>query len=302
GAGIVNLTVTDNTVSENSSAIFQCHVDSNPPSTITWMKESNNAVLKTESGVLQSQYRIEFADCLNADNYTCSAFNGIWTPAKATIPLLVRCHPRTDYRCSHETKLYIRRYEAAFLRYTVISYPLPTFSWTFLGNGSESRDLTLSAIQHNNGLQSELCYYIPIDVPEVPSNVMILEITQTSIKLQWMAGNNGGLEQIFHVVVTGGSLVRNVTADDPGYRENGTVVIGGLLPKTKYSIYMKASNSYGSSNITEAIIITTLEVITPDSSSKFPISAIAGGIGAGVAVILLVVVVLFLLRRYHHRS
>ncbi|KAL3860889.1 hypothetical protein ACJMK2_006985, partial [Sinanodonta woodiana] len=139
-------------------------------------------------------------------------------------------------------------------------------------------------------------------VSEMPSNVIILEITQTSMKLQWMAGNSNGLKQIFHVVVTAGSLVRNVTADDPGYRENGTVVIEGLVPKTKYSIYMIASNLYGSSNITEAIIITTLEVITPDSGSTFPLPAVAGGIGAGVAVILLVVVALFLWRRYHHRS
>ncbi|KAL3860892.1 hypothetical protein ACJMK2_006988, partial [Sinanodonta woodiana] len=90
GAGIVNLSVNNNTVNENSSAIFQCHVDSNPPSTITWMKESNSAVLKTETGVVQSQYIIESAQCLNMDNYTCSAYNGIWTPAKAMIPLFVR--------------------------------------------------------------------------------------------------------------------------------------------------------------------------------------------------------------------
>ncbi|KAL3837251.1 hypothetical protein ACJMK2_022619, partial [Sinanodonta woodiana] len=157
GAEIVNMSVNEsNTVNENSSAIFQCHVDSNPPSTITWMTESNSTLLKTEPGVVQSQFIIESAQCLHMDNYTCSAYNEIWTPAKATLPLFVRCHPRTDYRLSHETKVYRRRYEAAVLRYTVIAYPLPTFRWIFLGNDSVDRGLPVSAIQYSNGLQSEL--------------------------------------------------------------------------------------------------------------------------------------------------
>ncbi|KAL3837260.1 hypothetical protein ACJMK2_022628 [Sinanodonta woodiana] len=157
GAEIVNMSINEsNTVNENSSAIFQCLVESSPPSNITWMKESNGTILKTESGVVQSQYRIESAQCLNMDNYTCSAYNEIWTPAKATLPLFVRCHPRTDYRISHDTKVYRRRYEAVVLRYTVISYPLPTFRWIFLGNGSVDRGLPVSAIQYSNGLQSEL--------------------------------------------------------------------------------------------------------------------------------------------------
>ncbi|KAK3592246.1 hypothetical protein CHS0354_032728 [Potamilus streckersoni] len=156
-AKIVSLSLLDsNTVNENSSAIFQCQVDSNPLPTITWKKEGTDTVLKIESGVVQSQFRIESAQCQDTDNYTCSAYNGIRTQANGTLQFFVKCHPRSDSEVLLETKVYKKLYEAAFLRYEVISYPFPKFTWMFLGNGSESRDLPDSASLHVNGQQSEL--------------------------------------------------------------------------------------------------------------------------------------------------
>ncbi|KAK3586303.1 hypothetical protein CHS0354_035087, partial [Potamilus streckersoni] len=92
GPEIVSLSVQDGSaVNENSSAIFQCQVDSNPLPTITWRKEDTNTVLKTESGVVQSQIRIESAQCQDLGNYTCSAYNGIRTQANGTLQFLVKC-------------------------------------------------------------------------------------------------------------------------------------------------------------------------------------------------------------------
>ncbi|KAK3586304.1 hypothetical protein CHS0354_035088 [Potamilus streckersoni] len=157
GAEIVSLSVLDSkTVNENFSAIFQCQVDSNPLPTITWRKEDINTVLKTESGVVQSQFRIESAQCQNLGNYTCSAYNGIWTQANGTLQSFVKCHPRTDSEVPLERKVYKKVHEAAFLSYTVISYPLPKFTWMFLGNGSQTRDLPGSASVYASERQSEL--------------------------------------------------------------------------------------------------------------------------------------------------
>ncbi|KAK3594220.1 hypothetical protein CHS0354_036915, partial [Potamilus streckersoni] len=327
GAEIVSLSVLDsNTVNENSSAIFQCHVDSNPLPTITWRKEDTDTVFKTESGVVQSQFRIESAQCQDLGNYTCSAYNGIRTQANGTLQFFVKCHPRTDSEVPLETKVYKKRHEAAFLSYTVISYPLPKFTWMFLGNGSESRNLPDSASLYVNGRQSELQftslniddfgYYsvmadnslpppsrevfeiISADVPEVPSNITITEVTESSITIQWMAGYNGGPKQTFIVFASTGNFTMNITASDPGYGNIGTVVMKGLAACTKYSIYMSASNSVGSSNLTEAIFIITLEESRTDTLGNPPIPAVAGGIGAGAMVILLVLLSIFLWRRY----
>ncbi|KAK3575812.1 hypothetical protein CHS0354_018283 [Potamilus streckersoni] len=329
GAEIVSLSVLDSkTVNENLSAIFQCQVDSNPLSTITWKKEGTNTVLKIESGVVQSQFRIESAQCQDTDNYTCSAYNGIRTQANGTLEFFVKCHPRTDSDVPVETKVYKKVHEATILRYTVISYPLPKFTWMFLGNGSESRNLPNSASLHVSGRQSELRftslniddfgYYsvvadnslppsarevfeiIPADVPEVPSNITITEVTESSITIQWMAGYNGGPKQTFIVFASTGDFTMNITALDPGYENIGTVVMNGLAASTKYSIYMSASNSVGSSNLTEAIFIITLEESRTDTLGNSPIPAVAGGIGAGAMVIFLVLLSIFLWRRYRY--
>ncbi|KAL3860890.1 hypothetical protein ACJMK2_006986, partial [Sinanodonta woodiana] len=72
------------------------------------------------------------------------------------------------------------------------------------------------------------------------------------------------------------------------------------LTKEDFDNYiLTLENSHGQA---EFIVILDPFVITPDSDSTFPLPAVAGGIGAGVAVILLVVVALLLWRRYHQRS
>ncbi|KAL3837259.1 hypothetical protein ACJMK2_022627 [Sinanodonta woodiana] len=329
GAEIVNLTAKDsNVVNENSSASFQCYVESNPLPTVTWAKEGNNTVLITETGVIQSQFRIESAQCIDMGNYSCTAYNGIGSAVKETVQLFVKCHPRTDFRFPPETKIYRKPHTAAILRYTVISYPLPIFTWTFLANGNESRDLPASVIQHDGIHQSELSftsldidnfgYYlvtannsvypsakevfeiILADVPEVPSNVTVTDLTQNRLTIQWTAGYNGGPEQTFHIIASVGEFTRSVTVADPGHGNIGHAVLESLLPGTRYSIYMTASNSIGSSNKTDTITIVTPEAASKPESLGIPVPGIAGGTVAGFFVILCLVIGIFFWRRYQH--
>jgi hypothetical protein len=83
-----------NTVNESESAIFQCNVDSNPASNITWTSTRSGKVLQTDHNFLQSSYRINRAKCTQTGTYMCQAintFNGDMGMAKKTIDLYVIC-------------------------------------------------------------------------------------------------------------------------------------------------------------------------------------------------------------------
>ena len=83
-----------NTVNESESAIFQCNVDSNPTSKITWTSTRSGKVLRTDSNVPQSNYTINRAKCTQTGTYMCQAtntFNGVMGMANKTIDLYVLC-------------------------------------------------------------------------------------------------------------------------------------------------------------------------------------------------------------------
>jgi hypothetical protein len=83
-----------NTVNESESAIFQCNVESNPASKITWTLTRSGRVLQTDHNVLQSNYIINRAKCTQTGTYMCQAtntFNGDMGMANKTIDFYVLC-------------------------------------------------------------------------------------------------------------------------------------------------------------------------------------------------------------------
>ena len=83
-----------NTVNESESAIFQCSVDSNPASNITWTSTRSGKVLQTDPNLLQSNYTINRAKCTQTGTYMCQAtntFNGEMGMGYTTIDLYVLC-------------------------------------------------------------------------------------------------------------------------------------------------------------------------------------------------------------------
>ena len=83
-----------NTVNESESAIFQCNVDSNPPSNIEWKSTRSANVLQTDHSVLQSNYTLNRANCNQTGTYMCQAtntVNGEMGMAYNTIEFYVLC-------------------------------------------------------------------------------------------------------------------------------------------------------------------------------------------------------------------
>jgi hypothetical protein len=82
------------TVNESESAMFQCNVESNPASNITWTSTRSGKLLQTDPNVLQSNYKINRANCKQTGTYMCQAtntFNGEMGMAYTTIDFFVLC-------------------------------------------------------------------------------------------------------------------------------------------------------------------------------------------------------------------
>ncbi|KAL3831212.1 hypothetical protein ACJMK2_044746, partial [Sinanodonta woodiana] len=328
------------TVNESESATFQCSVDSCPKSVITLRRESDGMMLKTVVNASQVQYWVQSANCFDTDNYTCSASNNISQPAVRTIQFFVKCHPRLDFRVPFVNVTYSKYLGDAVLRYTVISYPPPRFTWTFLGNGSESSDLPNSAKQLEYGQQSELRfrrldtgdfgpYRVTVDntinepataffwllirgTPEKPVNLHPTNIQEKQLSLRWQSGNNEGYNQTFIVEISLDNITwNNVSQVSAGNRDGWfTTVIEDLIPGSEYYFRLYAYNINGRGDLADVqLAIRTLKVETM-FSPLLDVSASAGisvggtaGIGVGGIVLGLIgAIIAFTIRRHLNGS
>jgi hypothetical protein len=92
--GITHLAVIDgNEIVENNTAIIQCKVESNPLSKVEWSFK-NDTVYKGNSDVIQSNYTIQRAKCVDTGFYMCTATNIINMESysvKKVVQLSVKC-------------------------------------------------------------------------------------------------------------------------------------------------------------------------------------------------------------------
>lgn len=91
---IKTLSVIDgNEIVENTTAMLQCKVESNPLSKVEWTFE-NKTLAEGNHGVLQSNYTIQRAKCVDTGFYMCTATNIINMKSysdKRVLQLSVRC-------------------------------------------------------------------------------------------------------------------------------------------------------------------------------------------------------------------
>lgn len=91
---ITHLSVIDsNEIVENNTAIIQCKVESNPLSKVEWTFE-NKTLNEGNHDVLQSNYTIQRAKCVDTGFYMCTATNIINMESysdKRVVQLSVRC-------------------------------------------------------------------------------------------------------------------------------------------------------------------------------------------------------------------
>ena len=85
--------IDGNEISENNTATIQCKVESNPLANVEWTFE-NKPLNESNYGVLQSNYTIQKAKCVDTGFYMCTATNIINMKRyidKRVVQLSVKC-------------------------------------------------------------------------------------------------------------------------------------------------------------------------------------------------------------------
>ncbi|XP_050397616.1 neural cell adhesion molecule 1 [Patella vulgata] len=141
-----------NEIDEGSSVTLFCSVDSVPDSSISWSRSKESQLPTTGSKLF-----IPIATCGHADDYTCTADNGVGQPSTKTISVYVRCLPRIDQNQTTNGKgvpVIVGDDKTAVLTIHVIAYPLPTFKWYRLYSTGIEKPLTDFSIKQTDTLLS----------------------------------------------------------------------------------------------------------------------------------------------------
>ncbi|KAK2139235.1 hypothetical protein LSH36_1917g00028 [Paralvinella palmiformis] len=93
-----------------------------------------------------------------------------------------------------------------------------------------------------------ISYYGP---PSKPVNFHVIDVTAVSIRVQWIRGFNGGLDQTFTIRYT--DVVSGVVKEKSGIEDrvvgSGQMITDditdGIEPETKYQLQIFADNSQG---------------------------------------------------------
>lgn len=105
------------------------------------------------------------------------------------------------------------------------------------------------------------------DVPDEPNRLVLVDISETIVTIQWITGASGGYKQMFYVEykVTGNNQwtriqipVEEVIAKQEtrlSYR------LVDLLPGNMYEIRLSSSNQLGDSKPTDGIVFMTGSII-----------------------------------------
>ncbi|XP_021352851.1 hemicentin-2-like [Mizuhopecten yessoensis] len=167
----------DADVTEHGSKTLICKVESVPSSTITWYYKNNGTKLFTATDVLESNYTLTTAGCLDTGLYTCSARNSVSnTAVTKDIRINVLCSPRLDPRVFTDQKMGLATHDNLTMNAMFLSNPEPSsFIWTFQ-NSSNS-----SFTELNNGTDNFVIHNTPFT-----SNLSALSMgTRTNMQEAW---------------------------------------------------------------------------------------------------------------------
>ncbi|XP_046558360.1 nephrin-like isoform X1 [Haliotis rubra] len=260
------------TVNESDAVILSCHIDINLRSVIRLLNGSEE--LTRADNFLTATYRLESADCRQRGNYSCTATNNIGAPVIQTVELLVKCSPRLEGTVSQQLKYAATLGVDVTVSVSVLTYPLPTFTWTrsistsqdLTGSSSPVSDISVTARLHltnlqqqnfgdysltvDNGVGSPVTYtvsIVPAGPPQIPSQFRDLDnATTSSVWLSWLPGFNGGRPQTFLIeYLQSGTRKWTVHNSNDDKGERMVVDVTGLISGEIYTFRLLAKNDYG---------------------------------------------------------
>ncbi|XP_052805732.1 uncharacterized protein LOC128235056 isoform X2 [Mya arenaria] len=313
-------------VNESETVVIVCEVLSNPNSTLRLTQNHMATILIESENIIQIEYIIQYATCSDAAVYTCSGFNNYTdlerTPSKV-LQLLVKCSPRPSDSPEHLKRNFTGILDGnVTFTFMAVAYPPPMFEWQMWNGTSyykvnggrhlitssdlltsltilhiEKYDFVSYILKVANGIQPYLrepFYLIPRDVPQCPTNFILLSKSTTMATVQWKGEFNGGLQQTFVLIYKKRSDSKYYTITMPV--DDETVVykveISSLEDGQLYDILLYSLNAIGPCGANASLEVGTDTDLTPNSA---PI--IGGVVGGSLGVVVAVIILVFILRR-----
>ncbi|KAJ8313318.1 hypothetical protein KUTeg_009104 [Tegillarca granosa] len=197
-------------VKENSEAVFQCMIDSQPLSEMTI--KFNSSTLFRQSWLNSKDYKIRKSDCLDTGLYFCKAKNFVGETERSTY-LYVYCSPRLDSRVQKDNKKLISpNKETNSINTTmhVVAFPKPEMIWLF-------RDMSGTTI--SLPLETETINIIPSYQPPL--------LTVRLIKYNFTDEDHG--EYIVTFRNAYGRLVYTIATQDIQIEEQSGTSVGAIV-------------------------------------------------------------------------
>uniref|UniRef100_A0A914WZB5 Nephrin n=1 Tax=Plectus sambesii TaxID=2011161 RepID=A0A914WZB5_9BILA len=288
------------TVTLGERAILQCDAEGFPNKTgmIRW--ERDGVVLKSKEFANRAVLEIAFASANNSGSYSCVVNNGIGKEDRAEALLMVRRSPTIE-RGPQFGKGAAKIGFPLVLRCRASGVPEVDFIWKRMGGRGPRLEngtgflITTQQIDHStfeshlmidemkadnfkeiyecvarNALGADKFYVKvqPVDHPDIPSNVRLINVTDTTATIEWNPGFDGGSNQTFQVhyrpVGAGARSYIDVIPSEGRTR----FTIPDLRPNHEYAVQVGAKNEIGNSGYQrDALIVRTL---ASDGSSGTP--------------------------------
>ncbi|XP_071094636.1 protein turtle homolog B-like [Haliotis cracherodii] len=297
------------TVNESDTVTLRCQIDSNPRPVIKLLNGTEELTRADNS--LTAEYRLESAECRQRGNYFCTVTNNIGAHVNQSLELLVKCSPRHDETVPPQLKYASRLGGNVNVSVSVLSYPLPTFTWSrttstsqdLTGSSSPVSDISVTSRLHltnlqkqdfgdysltvDNGVGGSVVYTLGIvseGPPQTPTQFRDPDnATTSSVWLSWLPGFNGGNPQTFlleyHQFATRTWTVYN-SYDDTG--KMMVVEVTGLTPGDIYIFRLQARNEYDGSS--KHVFVETRTPGDPPDQHKLEAPYTSAGLITGTTV------------------
>ncbi|KAJ6224858.1 hypothetical protein RDWZM_003403 [Blomia tropicalis] len=285
GFPVFKLRPTMQSIEKDRNALLVCKVTGDPQPVVTWFKDMIPIDITKPRYSLYSGASLQIMQAQEEDQgqYECVASNKFGTAYSELASLNVRTRIVAPYFTIPPEPLYeVMPGDNVNLTCVAAGSPIPFVSWkkgSIELNDKESQIpigknvLTLTDVQESDnytcianskfGTQEKVSQVIVRSLPRAPSNVMISDVTPTSIRISW------SYDLVPESFIQ--FSIQYKPKSSSQFKEiNGITtlfyIINSLSPYTEYEFYVIATNSIGRGQPSSVAYVTTGE--TTDGSRK----------------------------------
>ncbi|CAM1320456.1 Uncharacterised protein g7488 [Pycnogonum litorale] len=317
---------------EGNDVFFSCSISADPwVRSISWYLNGNQLTQNSSDRmiILSQSLQIQKITRKDKGTYICTAVNDEGQGKSNPVDLKVKYKPVCG---ENSKKIYVvSKQEAARVSCEVDSNPAVTsFRWTFNGSNVQEKKIDSFTIRNGKsmatymprtthdygdlncwakndlGEQSKPCVFTLIfaGAPEPLRNCSVFNQTFNSIEIQCVAGNNGGLPQLFVIEVYDRDTLQLYVNKTVVRKPYFTVI--GLPPDQHFTIIVYATNAKGRSHSVDLQAGTSTYILKKeedeDPSVRFSSLPMLIGVVVGLIIVASIIILIIKGKRRRRRQ